>query len=368
MAKTDKDIRQKELAIRFCVQHGMLPFLEVDVENRKELSETSTVITDVDVMGVVLNASGGVSRTIFDCKTLGKTSPINRAFWAAGLMRYIEADDAFVILRKRASNAHRLSAKHMGVHLFDEGQFTSYAEAFALDFDTDYCYSTDIQNWLNHRNLYESAGNFSKFGQYLNAGVPLESHPERGLKRLVAALQKGAGEFDPGKPRHVAIFMHALMAFAFFMAKITHDLKAVIDFDSSKEEYEKILRFYIWGGRESYMQRKHMADLFSKAVNGESSLAPELKEWGAFIELTRKLLDAPAEGFRCAQVAREFSLRTLAEPVAAKDKWLANFIAESSRTRQFLSTQSKYLVKSVGLPSDFEGVLREGFDQVKVEI
>ena len=125
MGKLDKDIHQKESAIRFCVLTGSLPFLEVNVENRRELSDSATIITDIDVLGVSIDASGTNRRIIFDCKTLGKTSPINRAFWAAGLMKYALCDEAFVILRKKASEAHRLSAKDINVHLYNENQFSN---------------------------------------------------------------------------------------------------------------------------------------------------------------------------------------------------------------------------------------------------
>lgn len=54
MANLDKDLGLKQDAIRFCLINGYLPFLEVNVENYRELSDTSTIITDVDVLGVAL--------------------------------------------------------------------------------------------------------------------------------------------------------------------------------------------------------------------------------------------------------------------------------------------------------------------------
>src|SRR5690554_6340781 len=117
MSKFDKDIHQKEMAIRYCLINEMVPFLEVNINNYRELSDASTLITDIDVLGVKVNSSGKQEKVIFDCKTLGKTSPINRAFWAAGLMQFAQCSEAFVILRKRASEAHRLSARQLGVHL-----------------------------------------------------------------------------------------------------------------------------------------------------------------------------------------------------------------------------------------------------------
>lgn len=76
-------------------------FLEVNVENYRELSDTSTIITDVDVLGVAFDITGKTRKIIFDCKTLKNTSPINRAFWASGVMNFLGYDEAFIILRKR---------------------------------------------------------------------------------------------------------------------------------------------------------------------------------------------------------------------------------------------------------------------------
>ena len=365
MGQLDKDLKQKEGAVRFAVLRGYLPFLEVFVENRKELSDASTIITDIDVLASSIDASGAMHRIAFDCKTLGKTSPINRALWAAGLLRYTSCDEAFVILRKKASEAHRLSAIEIDVHLFDEKQFANYAESYAVDYKLDYCYSTDIQSWVAHSKLYSASGGFGKFGRFLNNEVPLEDHAERGVKRLLAALLRGCGEFDPTKATHQAIFQHSVMVFSFLLAKIVHELKNIIDFDADKIEFERILKFYMWGGREAYQRRQKMAHLFASSNQSFPGVDPELNEWNDFIELVRKLLDAPHEVFRCCFIARELSFRNVVPRVPEKEIYLAKWISESSRTRQFTVAQARYLYKAAKLPREFEVDLVSQFDELK---
>lgn len=81
MAALDKDTAQKEKAIRYCISNGVLPYLEVIVNNVREITDVRTVLTDLDVLGLEISRRGSVRRTLFDCKTVGKMSAINRAFW-----------------------------------------------------------------------------------------------------------------------------------------------------------------------------------------------------------------------------------------------------------------------------------------------
>ncbi len=368
MGTLDKDIHQKESAIRFCVLTGSLPFLEVNVENRRELSDTTTVITDIDVLGVFIDASGLRRKVIFDCKTLGKTSPINRAFWAAGLMKYASCDEAFVILRKKASEAHRLSAKDINVHLFSEKQFKNYSESYSLDFSVDYCYSTNINNWISHASIYDKNSGFEKFGLFLNSEIPLETDSSKGIKRLLAALQKGKGEFNPDRESHAAIFYHVVMVFSYLMAKAVHDLKAIIDFDANKEEFERLLKYYIWGGREAFSQKQKMSRLFATSNASMASVEPELREWDQFVELVRKLLDSPIDVYKCCFPMREIAFRSIASNDDSKDLFLAKVIAENNRTRQYSTAQAKYLIKAAQLPSEFGSNLERVFDEIKEKI
>ena len=360
----DKDRFQKEQAIRFCVLSGRLPFLEVNVENVKELRDTSTTITDIDVLGCIVDLSGKQRRVIFDCKTLGKTSPINRAMWASGLMAYTGCDEAFIILRKKASEAHRMSAKKLNVHLFDESQFKAYAESFSPSFSLDHSYQTNIDNWSRHAEIYKKGSEFEKFGNFLNNELPLEAEPPRGIKRLIAALGKGRGEFDPSKVAHQAVFCHALMMFSYMMAMAVHELVNIVDHDAKKDDFDRLIRYYIWGGRDTYARRQRMNDLFVMQGNGDNERL-DLPEWEGFLELTRNMMDSPNDVIACCSPLRELSLKKITEPVAEKDEKLAQAVANSSRIRQFSIAQARYLIKATRLPTDFEEVLSQDFDELR---
>ena len=52
MAEYDKDRRQKEMAIRYCLAQGMAPCLEVVVPSASDLSDAPEALTDLDVMGL----------------------------------------------------------------------------------------------------------------------------------------------------------------------------------------------------------------------------------------------------------------------------------------------------------------------------
>jgi hypothetical protein len=124
MGKYDKDHFQKELAVRFCLARGTVPFVEVVVQSTSDLSDSVEVLTDLDVVGIEAIGDGSLRRTIFDCKTAGnKMSSINRAFWAAGVKEYTRCNEAYVMLQRRAVHNHRISALAMNVDLHDEQSF-----------------------------------------------------------------------------------------------------------------------------------------------------------------------------------------------------------------------------------------------------
>lgn len=365
MSKLDKDIHQKEMAIRFCLVNDMAPFPEVDVQNFRELSTSSTIITDIDVLGIKIDSTGRPRRVAFDCKTLGKTSPINRAFWAGGLMSFAGCDEAFIILRKKASEAHRLSAKQIKVHLFDEAQFQNYANSCSVDFNIDYCYSTSIDNWTK---LFESTAHnpeLSKYSAFLHSEIPIERDAVKALRKFLAALTKIKGELDPAKDKHRCLFLYSVSVFAFLMAQVVHDLRNIIEFDAEEKQYESILKFYIWGGRDSYMLRSRLIELFAAQRGGEPHQEPELKDWSGFMELTRKLLNSPMDIQECMFPLREFAFMKITDKNEAKHGYISERIHSNKRLRQFCVSLTRYLVDSLKLPREFSSQLDDDFNNLR---
>jgi hypothetical protein len=154
MGKYDKDRFLKELAIRYCLARGAVPFLEVVVRSIADLSDSVENLTDLDVLGVETIGDGGLRRTILDCKTTNKMSSINRAFWAAGVKQYTGCDEAYVILNGRAVHNHCISALAINVDLHDEQSFKNLGRTLDEAFPADDCYQAAIVRW-SFRVLYK---------------------------------------------------------------------------------------------------------------------------------------------------------------------------------------------------------------------
>ncbi|PTP82935.1 MULTISPECIES: hypothetical protein [Vibrio] len=361
MAKFDKDLHQKEMAIRFCLVNGLIPFLEVNVQNFRELSDTSTVITDIDALGVRVDSSGRPRKVIFDCKTLKNTSPINRAFWAAGLMNFTGCNEAFIILRKRASEAHRLSAKQIGVHLFDEPQFASYSESCSIDFRLDYCYSTDINNWVKLEGSCRGNQPLEQFLSFLSNDVPIEKDSVKSFRKILAAIRKVRGEFDPAKPKHRAVYYYTLSVFCYVLSQIVYELRNIVDFDANEATFEKALKYYIWSGKDSFELRNKLQNLQGNPNVVDSEL--KLKNWEGFLELCRNLMDSPSDIPKCISPLREFAFMQLADQKDEKNQYIKREVESSNRIRQFSSFMSSYLLLATDLPKDLNDHLDSTFDQ-----
>lgn len=353
------------MAIRYCLVNEMVPFLEVNIQNYRELSDTSTVITDIDVLGIKMDSSGRPKKVIFDCKTLGRTSPINRAFWASGLMHFTDCSEAFVILRRKASEAHRLSAKQLNVHLFDERQFINYGESCSLDFQVDYSYSTSISNWIDLFSSVSGNAKLEQFLSFLNSDIPAEKDVARGFRKFLVALEKVKGELDPEKVKHRAVFNYALSIFMYLMSRVIHDFRGVVDFEVNESDYGKLMKYYIWGGRDSFLMKNKMKEIFSRSTSSSIVSEPEIKSWPKYLELTRKLLDSPSDIQKCVFPIREIAFMDIASRSSDKDRFASIYISRNNRIRQFSSSSAKYLVDAVRLPKDFSILLERAFDEIR---
>jgi hypothetical protein len=123
MSIHDRDRFLKQLSINYCLSRHMLPYLEVLVPSVSELTDNIEVVTDLDVVGLHGAYDSSIRRVFFDCKNTSKISPINRVFWASGVLSYTGCDEAVVLLKSKATLNHRVSALKLNVDLHDESSF-----------------------------------------------------------------------------------------------------------------------------------------------------------------------------------------------------------------------------------------------------
>lgn len=362
MAASDKDVFQKAKAIKFCLAKGLIPFYEVNVSNLRELADTPELLTDIDVLGVEFDRTGTL-RTLFDCKTNNKTSPINRAFWAAGVMAYVNANSAYVILKKSPSEGHRLSAKSLGIHLFDEYLFESHAMALSPSYGDKAAYAANIDNWHLLHDAFRTNLSVSKLGEYIRHYLPLEADSAKALRGLLGYVRQAKGELDPARPNHMAIFTYSVFALAFAVAPIVRDFFDTFDPKQSKETFERFLRSYVWGGREQYLLRKRLRELMA-SQNESVAAEVELGGWDEFVEMMRSFLDAPDEVRNCCIPLIEITMRNVSGMSTDSDIIAQLQFVKSNRIRQFCFRLSAYLVAATGLPVEFDERLRKDINAI----
>jgi hypothetical protein len=356
----DKDRYQKELALRYCLARDTVPFLEVKVSNVADLSDTVQELTDLDVLGIEAIADGSIRRTIFDCKTANKMSPINRVFWAAGVKEYTKCNEAFVLFKNKAVHNHRISALKMSVDLHDDDSFVNLGQTLDVAFPADNCYQAGISRWssvvecyLKNKwadGLYDLARNI----------VPLSNEPWNTFRKILHELRALKGHFNPAKNEHVVIFFDILASCFVLWSAMGRDIRRFYEPAMKKEEFETILKYYIWGGKETYQIRQQLKDI-AAAKNGN---AMELPAWDLLVKFVGLIISAPQSILECAHVCRELSIRTAAGKNDEFDKRIAERHKASTRIRQYSLGLNDYLVDGGKLPKDFgkvvQGIMFEG--------
>lgn len=347
MGKYDKDRHQKELAIRYCLAQGLSPCLEVVVASAAELSDAPEVLTDLDVVGLEFIADGGLRRLLFDCKTTNKMSPVNRAFWAAGILAYTRCNEAFVILKNKPVYNHRLSALNIGVDLHDEASFEDLGSTRDVGFNHDNFYQSSIDRWNAVYDVY-LANNWSEalFQTGRNA-TPLSIQPWRTFRRLVADLRGVRGQLDPVKDTHVAIFFDVMASVFILWSTMGRDVRRFYDPKMTKAEFEKALRYYVWGGKESYQIRQELRQKADPA-----STAQDFPAWDKLVSFAGLTITGPHELFACVNVCKEMSIRAISGKLSEPEKRLSHALATNKHARQFILAATDYLVAACGLPKD----------------
>lgn len=363
MAREDKDGIQKIDALRYLVATGAVPWLEVPVPSAVDLGSQEKLLTDVDVLGLHLRADGTVTRVIVDCKTR-KMPPIERVFWLAGLKSYLRADEGVAILTRKAEKAHRLSAKTVGVRLFDHKSFLEYATAASPAIERLTSYACDGEAWHRLREGVPKVPSVQQLLRRAMAEVPLNGDVPKKFRRLIAAVREARGELDPAKDVHMAVFTEAVLAATVLLVSLTGELRNLYDLTEPPECLVSVLRYYIWGGPEGVAMFQRMADSDGRSFEDAETA---VLSWPQFCELIRGMLDEPTAVHNCCMPLREMSLRYVADKVDGSERRLAKLLLRP-RARQYIRRIAAYVAHVGKLPSDFAKRLDADIDTLIAHI
>jgi len=354
MGKYDKDRFQKELAIKFCLSRRMLPFLEVLTPSSVDLSDSQEVLTDLDVAGVELAGDGGLRWSFFDCKSGAKMSAINRAFWAAGVRNYIDYDRVYILLKKRPVNNHRLSALKLNVDLHYEESFRELGKVTAENFANDLMYQSSIDRWEKVFDAYNKYSWSQKTFELSRNSVPLSNAPWTTFRSIIAEMRSNRGQYDPAKAEHLAIFLDLMASVFILWSSVIRDIRRFYEPSMEKSDFEKVLRYYLWGGKENYEIRQKI-----KALSSDVAGPAELPAWQRLVNYAGVTVSSPDSAFDCAHVCRELSIRATVGCNVDFDELLKSRFSENKRIRQFILGMTAYLVEAGTLPTDMSVLIED---------
>jgi len=350
MGRLDKDRFQKELGIQYCLARGMLPFLEVIVQNRTDLTDTTETLTDLDVFGIGLKGDGSLFRTIIDCKSGNKMSAMNRAFWASGVRDYVSADDAIVILKNAPVRSHRLSALSLGVDLHDEASFKDLGRVYDIGFPTKKHYQSSIENWDKLFEAYASSGWAGPLSLLVQAVSPVTLEPATAFRKILAELRAVKGNFDPKKPAHIAIVLDCAASSLVLWSTMARDIRRFYDPTMDRQLFEHTLRYYMWGGKEAYNIRQQLSE---KLPGAERPRSVELPQWETLTQFAGIVVSSPHSAINGAFIAREAALRGLTAVDTVSDASANSRLQVDKNARILGKLLVKYLISACQLPREF---------------
>src|SRR3569623_95402 len=348
-----KDTYQIIKAVRYCVALGFVPHMEVAVRFVADVSDSPCDLTDIDVLGIRPGAESASLRVLFDCKTLNKMSPINRAFWAKGLMAITNCSEAFVILSKPAIEAHRLAENSFGVRLFSEPLFDTFAVSASPDYLIPNSYLENVDSWAKLTEARKHYPALLELLTFLNSSALLQVSGTQGIRNLMSHIRHASGELDPTKDIHRSIFKLALAQFSVFVNDLVRDFHNIFDPQADRQQFERTLRYYIWGGKENYELRQKLNNAI-KAARGVTEPEPfEFPAWDKFVEYFRGCLDSPLSVSATCLPIKDKAFRELTIPDVDIDRRLSSRLRANNRIRQFSLAAAFYFTDAAKLPREF---------------
>jgi hypothetical protein len=352
-----KDKEQKQLALKFCAAQGIVPFMEVIVRSQTGVEETPVDITDIDVFGVDLGPFGATQRIVFDCKSGAKLSAVNRALWAAGLKSFVEANRAYVIQKREVPYSHKIAANSLQVSVHSEESFKKYASSITTDFLKDVSYLDDLKIWDEFLTLSQTQPALKDLLWFSTTQAALERSAPRGIRVGLSALISVAPELDPKKPLHCFCLANAISSFMIFCSLSSTTLKELFQFSMAKEDFERVVRYFIWEGRENYLNRRQMKAAIDKAKGITNAQEFDLPEWARFLQLMRSFLDAPESLTKLPYLMKEIAFRWVSGARPDPDQSLRSLFNSNARSRQFIFACVTYVVAAAKLPKEFSTLI-----------
>jgi hypothetical protein len=212
-------------------------------KGKKDLVRSPLELTDVDVLGIKVDADLSFVRTLVDCTTRKTGSPIGRAFWLRGLMHFFHATRGYAVLARTIPPHERNIAAELGVILMDEEDVHLMEERYSI---SDYTVPPHIGNRKAH--LYYE-GNISTLSEKLMPLVEFRHRqfwlqkPGRALLNTIFLPQQLHQELDPSEKFHRALVVDLFTLFCLSVITMCEHLLT-----TAPRDLRSGVRMYLFGG------------------------------------------------------------------------------------------------------------------------
>lgn len=346
-----KDRDQKQKALKLSVANRWFPQLEVDVHQNRSVAEKDLLATDLDVLVSIPDEFRGFRLVVFDCKTKAKESPVNRAFWLAGVLKRLRAAQGFCVLKKeRIALDHCLMADRLNVVLLREDEFDLYASATSRAYSSTTGHTANIDLWDQFFALPTRFQALKDGIDFIRSRYWMIEDDAESVRKVLSSMRELHPEIDPQRSEHVVVFLQYCATFAHALAVLVNRIFKLHLQPEHQAILSEALLMMLYGGRDAYEHRNKMFKMAAAKKAGETLPDIMLPEWERFLRLTRQLLDAPVEVSRAPLILREVGFAVLAGDT--RQDFARTLCAESPQGARFALLIADYLARAAKLPPE----------------
>jgi len=297
------DGKEKENVYKLLWLLGYLPFYEINLYSNIGISNPRYAITDIDVLGIKLDESLVIEKTISECKGGKRASnqPIGTALKLKGLMDICNAEQGIVVVNKPIPipEEHKIVAHKLKIKLFNSKEIEKFLSNFDLEIfkNTEFYKYTTFKEFI--RKTFQSTSKLKPLKNlYLHEFwiKPDESK----IRYLIGKLRKSANNINPQSKFHKALITEMLALSTIGLQIILSYFYPIYLSPESKDYLSDRLKKYLYGGKENYDFLNNLYKIakelkVTKSGKASSTQDLSLPYWEEFIQLFKNILENPLE-------------------------------------------------------------------------
>lgn len=324
---------------------------EVAIYCNEGVSGLKKPITDVDIFALRPMPDLSFARVLGDCKTLKGQSPINRSLWLSGLIGFLDAASGCVLLDgDYIEPDHKLAAYRMNVLLLNRKDFCVYDRSINFP-DGSEAVEVGLSDIAKLCSIQQKFPRVSSLTSYLYRDAFREQTFGTLIRHSISNVRSVAAELDPEKTEHLALLCDAAAIFSIGVAQCCGTLFHQYLHPADKGHLSESLKVLIYGGKDQYELNRILRSklLAAQGKNTETANDLELPEWNCFLQLTRNILERPADAFKVPWL-----LRHLAFDLLSSRKPLASAIVDDLLAVKYAMLVVEYICRASGVPKPFQ--------------